>query len=44
MWDLPEHFPIGVDSGGNGPAEGDDIDRTVCCCGDVECGLHLSPA
>lgn len=35
--ELPDHFPIDVDSEGRGPAFGDDIAKTVCWCGNDTC-------
>ena len=37
MHEMPEHFPIEVDKYGNGPVEGDEVDRVVCWCGDDTC-------
>jgi hypothetical protein len=37
MHDLPEHYPIPIDKDGNGPAEGDDVVRIACWCGDDDC-------
>lgn len=41
MWELPEHFPIGVDAEGLGPVSPDEeeFDRYLCWCGDDECVL-----
>jgi hypothetical protein len=36
MYDVPEHFPIGVNSDGNGPYDGIDA-RIVCWCGTEGC-------
>ena len=43
MFDLPEHFPIGVNKESQGPVMENepDFDRIVCWCGDDSCRLHL---
>lgn len=39
--DMPEHFPMSVDSQGRGPAEGSDFDHWICWCGTPECRKWL---
>lgn len=37
MYDIPEHFPIEVNSKGQGPADHNEAVLTVCWCGDSNC-------
>jgi hypothetical protein len=39
MFDLPEHFPIGVDKNGNGPILEDEsqFDHIECWCSNNQC-------
>lgn len=33
MYDVPEHFPMGVTSKGEGPADDPEVHHYVCWCG-----------
>jgi len=37
MFDVPEHFPIAVNSSGQGPADDAAAVACVCWCGDLAC-------
>lgn len=37
MFDLPEHYPIGLTRDNQGPAYGKELDHMGCWCGDPEC-------
>jgi hypothetical protein len=41
MYEIPVHFPIGVDADGRGPVDETEptYDRTMCWCGDDDCEL-----
>lgn len=37
MFDLPEHFKMGLTVDGQGPARDEDLDHYGCWCGDPDC-------
>lgn len=41
MYDVPEHFPIGVTADGVGPVDehDEDYDHTTCWCSNEDCEL-----
>jgi hypothetical protein len=43
MFELSEHFPIGVNRNGDGPVDENEPDylKTVCWCADPDCRKHL---
>lgn len=36
MWDLPDHFQMGMDADGHGPVDDVDADHFVCWCADAD--------